>query len=102
MANHKLDKLDAFDLLTGAVPPPSGEPRKKLSREVVRIDAALVQRARDCVRFLRAHGQPDVMLVDILDAALARELDRIAGELNAGEPFPETGPLPRGGHLRRR
>lgn len=66
----------------------------------VKLDAEVVERARDAVWWLMHHGEPTVTLKSLAEQALLELLDRLATEHNGGEPFTVAGPLPKGGRFR--
>ncbi len=70
-----------------------------MRREVVKLEAGLVQRARNAVVFLRSHGEPLLTITELIDRAVTAHLDELVAERNGGEEFPETGHLPRAGQM---
>ena len=75
--------------------------RERLKREVVKLDAGLVQRARNAVMWLRSHGEPQLTLTELLDRAIAAYLDDLVSERNGGEEFPDGGHLPQASQMKR-
>lgn len=70
------------------------------ARSVVKLDASLLADARAAVRFLRAQGEPQLALGDLLDRLVSHGLTSIRHEYNNDEPFLTSGdPLPRGASL---
>src|SRR3954453_730413 len=62
----------------------------------IKLDAELVERARNAVWFLLTHGDPTTTLKSLTERALAAEIARLEAERNGGEAFPEMGRLPTG------
>src|SRR3954454_24503033 len=65
----------------------------------IKLDAELVERARNAVWFLLTHGDPTTTLKSLTERALAAEIARLEAERNGGEAFPEMGRLPTGSRV---
>jgi hypothetical protein len=65
----------------------------------IKLDAELVERARNAVWFLLTHGDPTTTLKSLTERALAAEIARLEAERNGGEAFPEMGRLPAGSRV---
>lgn len=71
----------------------------KRAARPVKLDAEVVEKARDAVWWLMHHGEPTLTLKSFAERALTELVNRLAAEHNGGEPFPVAGPLPKGGRF---